>query len=478
MLRAPALLVLLIPAASWAQDPPAYREAMRLVQAQRWDDALEKIAALTAEYPRNPKVQNLEGLAFIGKGDTARAMACFEEALEGSPNFAPALKNLAILEWNSGRRPQAEKHTAEALKMMPRDAVLNAYGVIAALETRDAETAKDRFNLAGDAVSVLPPELESRLAVLLGTHELYAEAIRTDEDMLKRGFDSPLLRYNLGLAQFLAGDYPACIRTLEDARSRKPSSDVLNLLAQAYDKTQQTQKAIDTLREASRLDPLDENNYLDLATLCLDHGAYPLGIEVVQVGLKYKPDSARLLFQLGLLYALSGDFGSAETNFERAAQLQPASDLPTAALDLAAIQQSRLGPAIDDLRAKVKQQPASAVLWYLLGSALIRSGAGEGTAEEAVAAFRNAIRLDPKLPYSYIELGKIYMRMRKIHDAVPLLESATRLAPRERAPYYQLALAYRELGDEQRSKQMLAKVRKLNQTDRENVFRHEVLVKR
>lgn len=476
---APALLILLLPAGCCAaQDPPEYREAARLVQEQRWNDALAAIASLETQYPHNPKVRNLEGLALIGKGDTARAIECLENVLREHPDFSPALKNLTIVEWNSGRVPQAAKHTVEALKLLPGDPVLNAYGAIAALNANQPGAAKQRFHAAGGAISALPPQLESALAALLGKHGLYAESIRAGEDVLKRGFDSPELRYNLALAEFLSGGYPACIRRLEDACARQASSESLNLLAQAYDKAGQTQKAIDTLREATAVAPGDENNYLDLAALCIDHGAYTLGIEVVEAGLKHKPGSARLLFQLGLLYALSGDFGKAEANFERAAAFEPASDLPAAALDLARIQQSRLGAAIDDLRAKVKQQPSSAVLWYLLGSALIRSGAVGSAASEAEAAFRNAIRLDARLPYSYIELGKIYMRQRRIREAVPLLERATRLAPRERAPYYQLALAYRQMGDSGRSAEMLARVKELNQADRANVFKHEVLVRR
>ncbi len=476
-MRTPVLLLLLFPAAFWAQDPPEYQEAIKLVQTQRWDEALSQIVKLTAKYPRNPKVRNLEGLALIGKGDAAKAITSFEQALAENPNFSPALKNLAMLEWRTGRQQRGEQHTVEALRLIPHDPVLNAYGALAALRAKDTAAAKIRLGIAGEALATLPPELEADLAVLLGTQGLYAEAIRVNQDCLKRGFDSPALRYNLGLAQFLAGDYPSAIRTLEEVRSRRASSDTLNLLAQAYDKTQQTQKAIDALRAASLLDPMDENNYLDLANLCLDHGAYPLGIEVVQVGLKYKPQSARLLFQLGLLYALSGDFPKAETQFERAGQFTPASALPTAALDLAAIQQSRLGAAIDDLRRKLEQQNDSAVLWYLLGAALVRSGAEQGTSREAITAFQNAVRLDPKLSYAYVELGKIYVRLKRTKEAVPLFERATQLAPSERAPYYQLAKAYRELGDDARARQMLATVKELNQKDRENVFRHEVLAK-
>ena len=79
--------------------------------------------------------------------------------------------------------------------------------------------------------------------------------------------------------------------TLEPLRRGKATSEGLNLLAQAYEKDNETQKALDTLRQATALYPGDENNYLDLANICLDHESYPLGREVVEIGLMYKPES-------------------------------------------------------------------------------------------------------------------------------------------------------------------------------------------
>jgi tetratricopeptide (TPR) repeat protein len=233
------------------------------------------------------------------------------------------------------------------------------------------------------------------------------------------------------------------------------------------------------LREATIAAPQDEANYLDLANLCIDHGNYSLAVEVVEVGLKNNPSSAKLLFQLGLLHVLSGNSERAQGEFEQAGRLEPASALPGAAIELSAIQQSRLTDAAASLREKVKRNPDSPVLWYLLGSSLIRSGADVGSPEfsEAETAFRNSMKFDPKLPYPYIELGKIYMRLHRVTDAVPLLEKATVLAPGERAPYYQLAIAYRNLNRPEQSKRMLARIRELSQRDRETMFMQQNLVK-
>jgi Flp pilus assembly protein TadD len=283
-----SLVAMLVPADLVAQDPPEYSLAIQLVQQQHWAEALDHIQNLRKQYPGNPKVGNLEGLALLGSGDSNRAAMACQQVLVTRPDFLPALKNLAVLEWQT-KKPLAAQHTEQALKIEPKDPVLNSYAALTDLKGKNVAAANQHLELAGNAISSMPPEIEMRLAYLLGTNGLYAQAARVYQDIAARGGRSSTLTYNLALAQYLTGNYENAILTLEKAQSRGHSLDDLNLLAQAYEKNHQTQQAIDRLREAITLFPGDENSYLDLATICIDHNSYPLGIEIVQLGLKDKP---------------------------------------------------------------------------------------------------------------------------------------------------------------------------------------------
>ena len=462
------ILILLVPVDLPAQDPPEYSLAVQLVQEQRWTAALDEIQLLRKQYPGNPKVGNLEGLALLGSGDSNRAALVFQQVLQAHPDFFPALKNLVVLEWET-KKPTAAEHTEQALKIEPRDPVLNAYAALLDLQRRNASAANHHLDIAGNAISRMPPEIEMRLAYLLGTSGRYSRAARVYQDIAAQGGHSPTLTYNLGLAHYLAGNYEEAIHTLEEAEAHGHSVDNLNLLAQAYEKNQQTQLAIDRLREAITLFPADENNYLDLATICIDHNAYPLGIEIVQLGLKSRPGSEKLLFQLGVLHALSGEFDLARAEFRRAGKLAPGKDLPVAALELADIQQNGHNDVLQELRRNLKQKGDSAILCYLLGSSLVRRGARPGSPEytEARGVFQKAIRLDPKLPYPYIELGKMYEQEGKIVEAIPLFEKAAALGPRDPSSYYHLARDYRKLNQPQKASQMLNKLKEMEQRSRE-----------
>ena len=476
LVRALAFLcvLLLVPVDLLAQDPPEYTQAVQLVQEQHWAEALERIRGLQQQYPDNPKLENLEGLALLGKGDTVKAAAAFKRVLSAYPKFFPAMKNLAILEWQT-KQPRAVEDTRRALEVSPRDPILNACVAIADLQSKDTAAAKQHLEVAGGAISAMPPRMEMRLAYLLGTNGLYAESARVYQDIVAHGGSGPTLTYNLGLAQYLAGDYQGAIRTLEQPEPHRPSRDELNLLAQAYEKNHQTQLAIDRLREAITLFPADENNYLDLATICIDHNAYPLGIEIVQLGLQKKPRSEKLLFQLGVLHALSGQFDLAREEFGTARKLAPGKDLPVAALELADIQQNGREETLQELRDNLKKKGDSAILCYLLGSALIHNGAQPGAPEyaEARTAFQKAMRLDPKLPYPYIELGKMYEQSGNVSGAISLFEKAAAFSSRDPAPYYHLARDYQKLNQPQKAVRMLNKLKEIEQHSRE--FEHEGL---
>ncbi len=444
-----------------ASDPEPYLQAVRLVQEQRWSEALMQIDTLTASYPDNPKVLNLKGLALIGKGDPARARSAFQHALHSNPRFSPALKNLAILECNENL-PDAAADTLSALASSPGDAVLNAYGTLAGLTRGDRSKIASYFDLAGDAISSMPVELEAKLGFLLGSHEFYKEAQRAFADVMSRGFKSPGIRYNLGLAEYLAGENAEAIRALEELRRSGPNSESLNLLAQAYVKAEQPQKAIDVLKEAISADPVNESNYLDLANLCIEHGLDPQAEEVVQAGIGRLPQSSKLYFQAGLISSLSRRFDEANRNFEKAMLLDPSGDLPKAAVDLLQIEQSRLPDAVARLRKQLKADPKSALLWYFLGVALNREGPGEGgqpQSAEAEHAFQTAMKLDPSLPFPCLELAKIYVHSGRAAAAIPLLRQAMDSPSTNRSATYQLAMVYKATNQPDLAKELLSKIR-------------------
>ena len=212
----------------------------------------------------------------------------------------------------------------------------------------------------------------------------------------------------------------------------------------------------------------EEQHYLDLSLLCLDHENFDLGMEIVDVGLKYKPESGRLHVYRGVLLVMKGLVDEAEREFETARRLGPGGPAPDVALAMAWMQSGNAGRAVDLLRERTNAGAREAVVPYMLGIALMRTGIDAAAPEgaEAIAAFEAAIKLEPTLAGPRAELGKALLRRGDTQKAIEQLERATTLDPDNPAPLYLLGQAYRRIGNIARAQELLARVTKLNEQGR------------
>src|SRR5258708_13239790 len=77
-------------------------------------------------------------------------------------------------------------------------------------------------------------------------------------------------------------------------RTLAADSDVLNLVGSIYAGQDKVADAIAAFRKATELDPKNEQNYIDLDSLCLDHQSFDIATDIVNVGIGNIPDSAPL----------------------------------------------------------------------------------------------------------------------------------------------------------------------------------------
>jgi tetratricopeptide (TPR) repeat protein len=99
-------------------------------------------------------------------------------------------------------------------------------------------------------------------------------------------------------------------------------------------------------------------------------------------------------------------------------------------------QLGRSAAAITDLRTLVRLHPArGAADWFNLAYLL----ESVGSLDDAEAAFRHAIEIDPKLDRAWYGLGLVLIRRRRFDEAAEALERNTRLQPMSPYGWYQLA---------------------------------------
>jgi tetratricopeptide (TPR) repeat protein len=478
-----------------------YAQAEALVRNHQWDDGLALVLRLLKTEPRNAKALNLAGLALTGRGDLQQAGEYFRKCLIVAPGFVPALKNLAINEFNQKQYDGAEKHLQAALKGAPADPVINLYlGEIAyrqhkylaaadALGRAPGFVARDENVAAHLAVSYLqtgkkqnaleildrltPEGVESQsqfaLGLALAQFDLPERSIPYLEAVRRRFPDSYDLAFDLVLTCIGAKDFSHAIQVGTDWIGRgHETTELDNLLAEAYEGDNQTQHAVDALRRAIALAPDDEDNYLDFASLCMNHRSYDAGLKVIQAGLQVHPKSDKLIFMRGVLYGMQDEYDLAEKDFQQAAYVAPQTNLGYVGLGVTYLEKGNASQAIQVLRQRLREKPNDASLLYLLGEALLRNGAAPGQAayNEAQASLEKSVLLNPRLCLPHVSLGAIYLDEEKFKEAVDQFEQARAIDPQERSAYSHLAVAYKHLGQADKSRDVMTALKDLISQER------------
>jgi Flp pilus assembly protein TadD len=263
------------------------------------------------------------------------------------------------------------------------------------------------------------------------------------------------------------GQAEAAVAAARELLAGHPTSELYNLLSRAYLATGRIQEAYDALREATRLEPGAVDNYIDLASICLEHDNLDLGLEIAEIGLRQRPGSWMLHVLRGVLLALKARIGEAEAAFEEAHRLAPAEPVPYAALGMAWMQSGQAQKAVEVLRAEFPRA-TDHVVPYIFAVALLRSGVEPGSeaALEAVGGLRASIRARADFAPARAELGRLLLKRNEVDAAILELERAAELDPAGTPALYALGQAYRRKGESEKAQALLARVSRLNTEER------------
>ncbi len=501
-----AAVALLATAAAGAAGPAAagcesvsYDCAVAHVERQDFTSAIRLLDVLVRQEPRNLKALNLLGIALTGAGKPDAGSARFRQALKVDAKFYPAMKNLAVNELDAGRPAEARHLFESVLRYASDDEIAHVYlgeihfarGAHAAAfkhyeQGRARVFADPRMTLhyaetllqqgrQGDALAAFERLMEADAAlhfeagVALGRAGAHAEAALFFGSARQRGVGD---RYVAGFNQVLmlvnAGDHAAAVGIAEDMLAGGTiRAELYSLVSRAYYGAGRIKDAYDALRTAARMEPETEEHYVDLAMICLDLENHDLGLEIVDVGLHYRPASPLLYLQRGVLLAMKAQLGDAETAFEQARRLAPDRPAAHAALAMVWMQTGQTDKAVESLR-KESRLRSDHIVPYTFAVALVRSGVDPASPEavEALNALRASIQVNGEFAPARSQLGRLLLKRNDLEGAVRELEKATALDPDATAALYNLAQAYIRKGDKERAALLLERVSRMNAAER------------
>jgi tetratricopeptide (TPR) repeat protein len=491
---------LLLPSAAGAADcgSTPYDCALFHVGRHEFAKAIPYLDQRLAAAPRDLKALNLLGIALTGEGKRDEANRRFRAALAIDAGFHPALKNLAVNEYDAGRIVAARAHFERVLSLSPSDEIAHVYLAEIDFGAKRCPAALAHYEKTGarvtqnpvwalhygrcllearrvpQAVAVLdriaPEEFAAlfEAGVALGQAGAHAEAARYFAAARKGYGDAYAAGYNETLMLIEAGDNDGAIRVGQALIAEgKAPGELYNLLSRAYVGAGRIQEAYDALRQATRLEPKAAENYVDLAMICVEHDNFDLGLEIVDIGLGQLPDSWVLHLQRGVLLAMKALPAEAEKEFETARRLAPEQTVPWAALGMVWMESGRADQAVEILRGEVKRRKDH-VLPYIFAVALLRSGVDPASpaAVEAVEALRASIRARADFAPARAELGRLLFKRDEVDLATLELEKAAALDPGNTQALYFLAQAYRKKGDRAKAQELLARVSRVNAEER------------
>jgi len=308
------------------------------------------------------------------------------------------------------------------------------------------------------------PEVELRAGIELTKQGMLQQAI--PHLAVARGHvrEEYAASFNLGWCYAGVGEYGRALTILNELKANgADTADVENLLAQAYVGNAQPAQAFAALKQAAARTPKNEKLYIFVSDACTDHHQLELGLQIVELGLKSLPESARLHYERAMFLAQLDQYERAKPEFETAYQLAPATSIGYLAHVQENLFADKIGEALRLAREGIRSGESDPVLQALYGEVLLHSGVTPDQSEfaEARIALERAVAAWPNYSTAQISLGKLYLMEGRSKDAIKPLEIGLRMEPHNAAVYSSLAAAYRQAGQREQAKGMLEKLQVL-----------------
>jgi tetratricopeptide (TPR) repeat protein len=486
---------------SQPQVDAAYQKGMQLLNAKRYQDALEQFRWVEAKAPQSPQGASGQGIALALLGKPQEATEALERALKLDPSFWVARRELGIVYWSQGRKDEAAKKLEPLSKLHPDDAPVNAIlgqyafgrqdysGALAYLSRVPAQVSADARLSLMEAEALLKtgqtpaaaerlkglvgrpgltPDQTFELAWLLGQAKLYKTAIEVFQQVPGDFPDAFQHAYGLALAYFSDGQYQECIDALQTLAARGITRpELFALRGVAEEKSGHTKEAYDAFRQGILTNPRDPLNYLNIATLASEHLNYDLAMQILTSGIERVPESHALILSRGIAYTLKTQFALARQDYNHALQLAPDDPACYMALGLMQLETGDLEGAIRSFEESAQRGANDPHAYYFLTEALMQKGAGPGTAafDRARQAIDKALALDAHFAYAYLDRAKLELKADQVDEALQDLQHAQGADPKSSSIVYLMAQAYQRKGEKARAQELLARVKETSEQE-------------
>ncbi len=367
------------------------------------------VDAMATQFPNDPDAMEAKARFYrmIGKLDIAKA--CWEHALEQSPDYGYAFQGLGSIAIRNSDYEGAVEFLAKAINLMPGD-------------TSAVHELSDALMKKGDSLEAIKV-LETQVALkpnandtlqLLGQARLanrdYAAASEAFQKSLDLAPDNHLSQQGLGAALVRLGKREEAKKWLTIQKSARSTSNVessvaqaaeradiaarLNYVAHVYLKHERPESAMQVLRCAAENEPKDEDSRRLMVKLLQQLQKPKEAIEIARQLVQISPNNLGYRMTIGTISQRQKDWTTAQESFEYVVQALPSRPEGYAALVELSIVSGKNKERAVDLAKTVTELRGTAADFATYGQTLVMNG----KRAEAISAMRIASLKDPENP--------------------------------------------------------------------------------
>ncbi|HZO89444.1 MAG TPA: tetratricopeptide repeat protein [Chthonomonadaceae bacterium] len=245
------------------------------------------------------------------------------------------------------------------------------------------------------------------------------------------------------------------------------------LLSNLYLNTDHPDLAIPLLTHLRQIAPRSRHTLCNLTEAYIRIEDKQAALQTARQAVTLEPDCPRAHALLGILLGDQEDTRGAVAELTRATELAPADDKIALSLAQALLDGNDLVGAERIARQVIARNPSYPTAYYTLGRAYSRRTPTPENLREAIAAFQKATELRPTWGDAYSELGRLRLQAGDNAGAIAALEYLWKRGVRTEEAAYNLASAYRKVGNQARADQMNQEFKRISDYNR----KYEVLRK-
>jgi tetratricopeptide (TPR) repeat protein len=468
----------------------ALQRGLNALKENRLEQALEALTIAERENPEDARIRNFRGITLTQLGKTADAESEYREAIRLDGKFEDAWRNLGFLLWTEHRQGDARTALVQAIELSPADSFAHYYLGLLDMETQQygeafheleesqvpwPEDTAFLIEAARGCVALGKKEQASKILGQLTTRALgvlecaqvasllsalgeYETAIRLLNSVGNGASPDAKtwLRFDLAIIHLLSGHYAQAaelsrryVAQSGTAASANELAAGWSLLGIAEARAGNSEQAVPALGKAAKLEPANEEHWLNLTRELMEVSRYREAIDATREGLAAKPDSYALHLRLGAAELSAGQYKEAEAAFRELAEAGDPLETSYLGLAQALLREGRAEEAAVVVTNGEQKIGETFLLSYFRGLSLDRAG----KRSEAIMAFREAIRINPRSSEAHLGLGKTELATGQTNEAIAELQEALRLGPGNAQARRLLSQAYRRIGDAKKAEE-------------------------